>query len=130
MGITYFIYCCRTAPNSSGTSPKGNVSQGEDDQAAARRELMEEAGITQIRPIEGFREQVKYSYMFDGELVQKELIMFAGEAADKNVVLSWEHSDFAWLPFEEARSRLKDKKLLILEKAHSFLSNNPISSSP
>lgn len=102
--------------------PKGNVAQGEDDQAAARRELMEEAGITQIRPVDGFREQVSYSYRFDGDLIHKDLVMFAGEVPDSNVVLSWEHSDFAWLPFEQARSRLKDRKLLVLERAHSFLS--------
>jgi 8-oxo-dGTP pyrophosphatase MutT (NUDIX family) len=107
--------------------PKGNVAQGEDDLVAAKRELMEEAGITNIVPVEGFREQVSYSYNFDGETVHKDLVMFAAEAKDLNVTLSWEHSDFAWLTFKEAMSRLKDRKQYILDRAHKFLSKNNVS---
>ncbi|MBI4894744.1 MAG: NUDIX domain-containing protein [Candidatus Aenigmarchaeota archaeon] len=104
--------------------PKGHISPGEGEEAAARRELMEEAGITQITPVSGFREQVSYSYTFRDEVIQKDLIMFAGEVPDERVVLSWEHSSFAWLTFDDARERLKDKKLAVLEKAHGFLSEN------
>lgn len=102
--------------------PKGHISPGEGEEAAARRELKEEAGITEIVPVSGFREQVSYSYTFRDELIHKDLIMFAGEVPDEKVVLSWEHSDFAWLKFEDARERLKDKKLIVLERAHGFLS--------
>jgi len=102
--------------------PKGHISPGEAEEDAARRELMEEAGITHISPVSGFREQVSYSYGSGDDVVQKELVMFAGEVLDEKVVLSWEHSSFAWLTFDDARERLKDKKLTVLERAHGFLS--------
>lgn len=103
--------------------PKGNVDEGEDDAAAARRELMEEAGMTRIRTLDGFREIVKYVYKFRDQIIDKELVMFLAEALDDRVKISWEHSDYQWAPFDVAMSLLKDKKADVLQRANDYLSS-------
>ena len=88
--------------------PKGNIEEGEDELAAALRELKEESGIDEIRVIPGFRKVLNYYYRRDdGSLVSKTLVLFLGEALGRNVSVSWEHEGFEWLSLEEAISRIK-----------------------
>ena len=88
--------------------PKGNIEEGEDELAAALRELKEESGIDKIRVIPGFRKVLNYYYRRDdGTLVSKTLVLFLGETLEKNVSISWEHEGFEWLGLEEAISRIK-----------------------
>lgn len=102
--------------------PKGLVGDGESELEAAKRELEEEAGLKDIKIISGFKETVKYVYKFKDTTIDKTLIMFLAEALDDKVTVSWEHSRHEWVPFEVAKTRLKDKKLLVIERAHKFLS--------
>lgn len=102
---------------------KGNIDPGETEERAAAREAEEEAGLKNLKIVPGFREKMKYVYRFEGELIDKEVVMFLGEERDgEEARLSWEHSTFKWAPFEEARKLLKGKKLEVLEKANKFLS--------
>lgn len=103
--------------------PKGNIDGKETEDEAARRELKEEAGITDIKIMEGFREEMKYFYRWDGDLIDKKVVMFLGEVDSPDVKISWEHAAFEWLLFEDAKKLLRDKKLEILEKANEFLSS-------
>lgn len=50
--------------------PKGNVEVGETEMEAARREILEETGITDVRFVEGFSQTIFYNYRRDGHLVQ------------------------------------------------------------
>ena len=119
--IIYYICFCRTARKDSGIFPKGNIDKEESEEEAAKRELKEETGISEIKIVKGFKEKMKYMYRWSGDLVDKEVIMFLGEVEDAKVKLSWEHAAFEWLPFDEAKKLLKDQKLQMLEKANEFL---------
>lgn len=101
---------------------KGGAEEGEDELATATRELREETGIKQIRVESGFKEKIKYFYREGKELVFKEVVFLLGEAKTARVKLSFEHTEFKWLPFEEARSQLSFKTARdVLAKANDFL---------
>ena len=118
--------------------PKGWPEKNESDLAAARRETAEEAGITEIIQIVGFKEESEYSFRrklskaqlrlapkelrnSKGELVSKTITWFLGETEQKAVKISWEHAGFEWLPYKEAMERLTYKPdKIILEKAEKL----------
>lgn len=103
--------------------PKGSVEDGEELQQTALRELEEETGIDNVRLIDGFREA--YDYVFrgrKGEMIDKDVHVFIGEALDDTVTLSEEHSDLQWKDFEQAFNTLPhDGPKSVLERAHEYL---------
>lgn len=105
--------------------PKGKVEPGESHQKTALRELHEEAGITSTI-IPGFEHTFSYVFHdYDGLLAKKTVYFFAGMASSDHVVLSHEHQDFAWLPYQEACQKLTyvNAKTL-LDKVDTFLNKN------
>jgi len=86
--------------------PKGHIEKGENKQQAALRELQEEAGL-ELALQEGFEHS--FSYFFKNkahELILKEVYFFVAACPHKKVTLSFEHTDFAWLPFDKAIDQL------------------------
>ncbi len=101
---------------------RGNIEAREDEKETAKREIKEETGIDDLKFAEGFKEKAKFFYKKEGEMVYKEVIWFLAETKKEKVTLSFEHNDYAWLPYKEAIERLtfkNNKKLL--EKADKFL---------
>ncbi len=99
--------------------PKGNIEEGEKDQATVRREITEETGITSIAFIGPFMETLRYSYTWKGLSINKIVRMYLAETAESAVKLSDEHQGSAWLPYDEALERLtheKSKSLLTLAR--------------
>ena len=45
--------------------PQGGVDEGEDYEAAARRELYEETGVTSIEPLAGIQQWIAYAFPAD-----------------------------------------------------------------
>ena len=89
--------------------PKGHVEKGEDDLTAARRELREETGISEVRLIPAFQQEISYYFRHPRKgLVRKSVVFFLGRvrSADEQIVLSQEHEGFAFLPFETASRRV------------------------
>ncbi len=82
--------------------PKGLVEEGEDDLAAARRELEEETGLTRIRVDPDFRTSDEYSYDRAGVRFHKTVTYFLAEVLSGRTRLSEEHDDCAWLTFDAA----------------------------
>ena len=106
--------------------PKGKVEQGETPEQAALRELKEETGLD-AQIVADFCEQ--YEYWFterSGRRVHKTVSIFLGNAPCGSVMLSPEHTDFAWLPFDRAHERLSyGNSQRILQRAHNVLMSLP-----
>lgn len=101
---------------------KGIIEKGESAASAAAREVREETGLADFKLIDGFKETEKYVYTRNGQRIFKTVTYFLAEAPEGDVKVSWEHSGFAWLPFEEALKKTTfagGRK--ILQKAQEFL---------
>jgi len=111
---------------------KGHVEQGETDLETAKREILEETGIKDLKIIPGFKETEKYFfkrvYGLEGKArknapwIFKLVIFFLAETETKEIKISDEHIDFVWLPIKEAikKTTFKDSKNL-LKKANDFV---------
>ena len=103
--------------------PKGHVEQGEDDLAAAVRELREETGIEKAKLIEGFRHEIQYFFRDKTQgLIRKTVVFFLANVRSKKVTISHEHVGFEFLPYESALERLKyPTAKQVLKAAEDFL---------
>ncbi len=101
---------------------KGHVEKDESEIETVRRETEEEAGITNLEFLNGFRERISYYYKRAGRTVYKEVIFYLVESKTESVRLSREHVGFDWLPYDKARERLTFKNAKeIVRKAQEFL---------
>ncbi len=104
--------------------PKGNIEAGEEPEYTAKRELIEETGISNFRFYDGFREEIEYYYKRRGGiLVHKKVIFYLAEALSNDVRISREHVAYKWVDFEAAlklASFNNTRKLIRL--AEEFLS--------
>lgn len=101
---------------------KGHIEKGETLENTARREIEEETGIKDIKFIEGFKEWIKYFFKLKGENIMKIATFLLAETKTKEIKLSFEHKDYAWLEYEEALEKLTFKNSKeILKKANNFL---------
>ena len=89
--------------------PKGRIEEEEAEEEAALREAHEETGIEKITLVPGFRKVSSYTFMRDKESVAKKVVYLLGRVADRDVVLSKEHTDWLWLPYAPAWGRLTYK---------------------
>ena len=103
--------------------PKGHLEKGEDELTAARRELKEETGITQIKIIEGFRHDIEYYFHSSRNgNIRKQVAFFIAKTDQTDVILSEEHLAAEFLPFDKAMERLTfDSAKQVLQKAEQFL---------
>lgn len=130
-GIEYLLL---RYPHGHWDYVKGHIEAGETQEETLRRETQEESGIEDIQVVKGFRKYTRYFYTAKGtELVKrkrsgkgiwifKTVYFYLAEAIDSEISISDEHIGFAWLPFEEAITKLTFPAAKnILESAHAFL---------
>jgi bis(5'-nucleosidyl)-tetraphosphatase len=102
---------------------KGKMEAGETKEQAALRELHEEAGLkTELEP--GFVDSISYSFVDrSGERTKKTVYFFLGRVDEnEQVVLSSEHKNFMWLPYDTAYSKMTfNSGRKVLQKAHEFI---------
>ncbi len=102
--------------------PKGNIEKGEKEIDTVRREVFEETGISDLEFVFGFREVIRYTYWKGRQKVYKTVVFYLAETKQKEVRLSYEHKDYAWLEYEDALKRITyDNSKELLRKAHEYL---------
>ncbi len=89
----------KTAPHGPLTwdLPGGDVEHGEGLLESAQREVLEEAGL----PIGNLESTFTYlDYQFTETILT---IFYESVATSDNVTISWEHDEYRWLNYDEAR---------------------------
>lgn len=103
---------------------KGNIEEGESEEETGLREIEEETGIQRksIHFFPEFNEKINYFYVKDGKKIYKKVTYLLAETASNEIRLSYEHTEYAWLPYEKALLKItfkNDKN--ILKKAKKTL---------
>jgi 8-oxo-dGTP pyrophosphatase MutT (NUDIX family) len=118
-------------PSGSRTSkeywdlPKGHIEKGEKEVDTVKREVKEETGLEDIKIIEGFKESIKYFFRFEGKTIFKTVIFYLAETGNQDVKVSFEHTGYKWLLYEEALGQLTFKNAKeILKKSNEFLTKH------
>jgi bis(5'-nucleosidyl)-tetraphosphatase len=110
------------SPKNYWDFPKGHIEGKESIEQTARREAEEETGLKDLEFIEGFREWMKYFFKSEGKTIFKIVTYLLAETKTKKVEISFEHTGFKWLSFQEALEQLTFKNAKdILRKANGFL---------
>ncbi len=104
--------------------PKGKLENTERWIDAAIRETREETNLDNLIIEEGFEHS--YSYIFNdfrGNKIEKTVVFFIGKAeASMQVTLSYEHVDYLWLPYDQARMQIYFQSVrFLLDEVESFL---------
>ncbi|MCX5924939.1 MAG: NUDIX domain-containing protein [Candidatus Dependentiae bacterium] len=105
--------------------PKGRLETGETKEQAALRELKEETGINGCI-IPHFEEKIEYTFInLNGNKTHKSVFFFIASTDILYPTLSHEHTDYAWLSYEQALKQLTYTTACdTLAKAHAFLKDH------
>ena len=103
---------------------KGHIEGSETEEETLLREAKEESGLTDLKLISGFRHKISYFYNKEEKPVAKDVIFLLAEttAAEKDIKLSFEHSEYEWLEFGDAMKKVTyNRSKEVLKKANGFL---------
>ena len=92
----------QASPGKPWGFPKGKIDAGESEEAAAYREIAEEAGLRNLTFDPDFRYVVHYIFHRGRTIVRKEVVYFLARADTAEVNISWEHVAFRWVTLEKA----------------------------
>ncbi len=104
---------------------RGQIEKDETIEDTIIRETKEEANLSNITILEGFKETQQWFYKLKGELRRKFAVYLLAETNEedaKQVRVSFEHKSFKFAKIEEALSlmRIENEKKM-LEKAAAFI---------
>ena len=103
---------------------KGKMEKGETSHETAIRETNEETGISDIKFLNGFEEEIEYYFYADNQEIHKKVIFFLGKTKTSDIILSHEHLDYIWLEFDNALERTTyENAKNLLRKSKVFLEN-------
>ena len=101
---------------------KGKMENSEEPKQTAIRETKEETGIIDVEFIDGFNEEISYTFYVKNEEINKKVIFYLGKTKSTEIVLSHEHLDFAWLNLKDAMDRITyENAKIVLTKANNLL---------
>ncbi|MEG4494065.1 NUDIX domain-containing protein [Microcoleus sp. D3_18_C4] len=103
--------------------PKGHANPGESPAETARREFEEETGISDFEMLDEPSFTEHYSFVKDGEPIEKTVTYFLGFVKSMEVVLQEEEvQNSAWLSFEEAVKQITfDANRLMFAEVKAYL---------
>lgn len=110
MPLFLLVYSSR---NKNWGFPKGHLEPGESEHDAALREIVEETGITDVRFVEGFRQEDIYPAVSNrpplaGCTIEKHSVYFLAETASAAVSPDLEEiGECRWLAAAEAERLLE-----------------------
>lgn len=104
---------------------KGHKEKGESNEETILRELEEETGITDAIIIGDFKKDFDYYFKFKGVKIHKSVTCYLIESKTREVIISYEHENYIWLPIEKALKQATfDNSKNILRKAVAYRKGN------
>ena len=101
---------------------KGKMENSEEPKQTAIRETKEETGIIDVEFIDGFNEEISYTFYVKNEEIDKKVIFYLGKTKSTEIIISHEHLDFAWLNLKDAMDRITyENAKIVLTKANNLL---------
>ncbi|MDH3276585.1 MAG: NUDIX domain-containing protein [Nitrosopumilus sp.] len=102
---------------------KGKMEEGESYHETAIRETKEETEISDVKFLDNFEEWIQYNFQYQGNLICKKVVFFLGETQTKNVKISHEHLNYAWMDYTSAMEKTTfDNAKTVLSKSYALLS--------
>ncbi len=113
-------------PQGHWSFPKGHIEEDDNDHfATAKRELLEETGISEVSIIDGWMSRTEYTFFSKGTPTTKQVFWYLANTDELNVKLSHEHTNYMWVNFDEAYEQLTfDQEVDLLHSAKNFLNLN------
>jgi len=123
--VKYLLIKHKEAGGGHWHFPKGHVEKGETEEETARREIMEEVGLT-VNFVNGFKETISYINHMNNS--NKTVVFFLCEATSKEVKYIFDEVEkHLWLDYKKALKKLTiENAINLLKKAHSFMKKNHI----
>jgi 8-oxo-dGTP diphosphatase len=103
--------------------PKGHIEEGESDEEAARREIAEETGLTNLEYLDDLGEFTRPRVNVDGQGDEEKTIhmfLFAAQPGAK-LAPTLEIENAAWVPYRELPERLGEPHLDWFTKDRAWL---------
>lgn len=120
------LYLLLQYPSKYWDFPKGKLEINEKWVDAALRETKEETGLDNIIIEDNFEHQYSYTFNdFKGNKIEKTVVFFIGRTCENSqVTLSYEHIDYLWLGYEQARIQIHFETVrFLLDEVETFLIN-------
>jgi len=118
-GLQYLVLYHR---GSYWNFPKGKMEEGESELETGLRELYEEAGLKDIKVIDGFREQTEFMFREThhggNDLIKKDFVIYLAEVPPgTEPKISHEHNGYGWFDLATAQKlvRFKQPKEILAE---------------
>ena len=103
---------------------KGKMENSEEPKQTAIRETKEETGIIDVEFIDGFNEEISYTFYVKNEEIDKKVIFYLAKTNSTQIQISDEHLNFVWLNFKDAIDKITYQNAkIILTKANNLLQN-------
>ena len=118
------LYLLLNYPSGHWDFVKGKMEKGESTYETVIREAKEETGIDDLEFVDSFKEEIKYNFQFNGELIHKTVIFYLAKTNIEKITISHEHLDFLWQDYNNALEKTTyENAKSILTKAENLLSN-------
>lgn len=117
------LYLLLNYPSGHWDFVKGKMEKGESPHETVVREAKEETGIDDLEFVDSYKEEIKYDFQFEGELIHKTVIFYLAKTNIEKIIISHEHLDFLWQDYNNALKKTTyENAKNILTKAENLLS--------